>query len=166
MIIFLNSTALDLHGFFECYNSILFMKMNSEDFDEREKKMLENKAKEVVETITEGVDTKGNPREKFIEEKKEGEDPASKIPRVWDPLETDFLVNNRKNLSNKEMKEFLEGDSELHQYKEELKQFSKTEERFLQENFSHLDTGQIAEKLDKKEKVVSLKAKLMGLRTY
>lgn len=142
------------------------MPMNPKDFDDSEKKMLENKAKEVVEAITEETDTNSNPCHQFIQEQNKDGKETPKIPRVWDPRETDFLINNRTNMSNKEIKEFLEGDSEIHEHKDDLKKFSSTEERFIRENFAHLDNEKIAEKLGKEEKVIELKAKLMGLRTH
>jgi len=136
--------------------------MEPDNFDSKEEKKLKNKAKEMVSKLTEETKTDFNPRQEIADQKHE-EGPHSKIPRVWDPQEVDFLVNNRKNLSNKEMKDFLEGESEFHKHKKELKDFSNTEEKFIRQNSPNLSKEEIANKLNKKEKVVSLKLKLMGL---
>jgi len=37
----------------------------------------------------------------------------SDIPMAFDPQETEFLAENRKSMSNDEMKKFLEQESEL-----------------------------------------------------
>lgn len=136
--------------------------MEKEDYED----YLVDKAKEILEeqTETEEVEIPENEVEKDIE--KAEEQGKSKIPLSFDPREIKHLANNRKKMSNQEMKEFLEKDSEL---QEELRQidewkgFTRWEERFLIQNNLEMDPGGIAEQLDREEKEVRLKMRMLGL---
>lgn len=120
---------------------------------------------EMVEEITDfSNDTAGNPKKSIIEEAREDEDKSSKIPRNWDPVELDFLLNNRTSLGNKELEDFLREDSELHEKMEKLSDFRDTEKRFLMDHYQALSIEEMADRLDRDEEVVELKLEIMGLK--
>lgn len=130
-------------------------------FDEND---IESSVEDMVEEITESDNnTSGNPRKEVIEEVKEEDDIGSKIPRSWDPVELDFLLNNRTSLGNKELKEFLKEDSELHEKMDKLSDFSPTEKRFLMENAQTMKAEDMAERLDREPEIVELKLETLGL---
>lgn len=164
MIIFLNSTPTFWGNVFLNVTTPSIYMETDENLDASVENQLSEKVDEIVDKITESKQTNSNPREELIDEKEDYDGPSSKIPRVWDPHEVDFLVNNRKHLSNEEMKEFFERDSELHENKEELKQFNNSEEKFIVQNYSHMSVEEIADQLDRNKQVVSLKMKIMGLK--
>jgi hypothetical protein len=130
-------------------------------FDEEE---MSSAVEEMVEDITETENnTRKNPRKEVIENSKEEQDVGSKIPRSWDPVELDFLINNRTSLGNKELEDFLQEDSEVHEKMEKLSNFSNTEKRFLMEHAQVMNIEQLAERLDREEEVVQLKLESLGL---
>lgn len=130
-------------------------------FDEED---IQSSVEDMVDDITQsGNSTTENPREKFAEQAKDEGDVGSKIPRSWNPVELDFLLNNRTSLGNRELEEFLREDSELHQKMEELSDFSATEQRFLLENCQAMTKEQLADRLDRDEEIVELKMQIMGL---
>ncbi|MFQ3308578.1 MAG: hypothetical protein ACI977_000820 [Candidatus Nanohaloarchaea archaeon] len=130
-------------------------------FDEEE---MSSAVEEMVEDITETENnTRKNPRKEVIENSKEEQDVGSKIPRSWDPVELDFLINNRTSLGNKELEDFLQEDSEVHEKMEKLSNFSNTEKRFLMEHAQAMNIEQLAERLDREEEVVQLKLESLGL---
>lgn len=119
---------------------------------------------EMVEEITETEkDTRTNPRKEVISEAQEKEDVTSKIPRSWDPVELDYLLNNRTSLGNKDLEEFLQEDSELHEKMDKLSNFSPTEKRFLMENVQTMNKEDLAERLDREPEVIKLKLQTLGL---
>ncbi len=125
----------------------------------------EQSVEEMVEDITEfSNDTEGNPRKEMVEEAREEGDHSSKIPRSWDPVELDFLINNRTSLGNKELEDFLKEDSDLHDKMEQLSNFRKTEKRFLMDHYQALSIEEMADRLDRDEDVVELKLEIMGLK--
>jgi len=133
-------------------------------FDEEDVE-IDASVEEVVEEITELSNETGvNPRKKAIDESKDERDVGSKVPRSWDPVELDFLLNNRTSLGNKELEEFLREDSELHKKMERLSDFSQTEKRFLMDHYHALDIEDMADRLNRDEDVVGLKLEIMGLK--
>lgn len=130
-------------------------------FDEDD---LESSVEDMVEELTKSKDkAQGNPREKIAQQIKEEDDVGSKIPRNWNPVELDFLLNNRTSLGNAELEEFLREDSDLHKKMEELSDFSPTEQRFLLENCQTMTKEQLSERLDRDEDIIELKMQIMGL---
>lgn len=130
-------------------------------FDEED---MQNSVEDMVEEITQsGKSSPENPREKFAEQVKEEDDVSSKVPRNWNAVELDFLLNNRTSLGNRELEEFLREDSDLHQKMEELSDFSPTEQRFLLENCQTMTKEQLSERLDRDEEIIELKMQIMGL---
>lgn len=119
---------------------------------------------DMVEEITESEkDTSTNPRKEVVSEAQDEDDVTSKIPRSWDPVELDFLLNNRTSLGNKELEEFLQEDSDLHEKMNKLSNFSPTEKRFLMENAQTMSKEDMAERLDREPDVVELKLQTLGL---
>ncbi|MFQ3275425.1 MAG: hypothetical protein ACI9SF_000575, partial [Candidatus Nanohaloarchaea archaeon] len=73
---------------------------------------------------------------------------------------------NRKNMSNQELKEFLEKESDLQKELNEIdewKGFSRWEERFMIQNNLNKEPEEIAEELGREEKEVRLKMRMLGL---
>lgn len=99
-------------------------------------------------------------------DKKAGKESTSKIPFSWDPRELKHLTNNRTNMSNEEMREFLKKDSEFHDKFEEddWKGFSRWEERFILQRHSTMNKEEIAEQLDRSTSEVEAKIHMMGLK--
>ncbi|MFB6204351.1 MAG: hypothetical protein ABEJ75_01765, partial [Candidatus Nanohaloarchaea archaeon] len=89
-------------------------------------------------------------------------DSTSEISGPWDPEEVEFLVNNRTEMDNDEMEDFLRGDTELQQ--REWSPFSRSEERFILQHHQSSSPGEIAESLDREERAVELQMMLMGLK--
>lgn len=92
---------------------------------------------------------------------------TSKIPVAWDPREIEHLVENRKKMNNKELKDFLKKDSELQEDVEEVddwKGFTRWEERFIIQNYQGMDAEELAEELGRDTREVKLKTRIMGLK--
>lgn len=101
-------------------------------------------------------------------DKKAEQESTSEIPFAWDPREVQHLVRNRKKMDNEELKEFLEKDTDFHEELNEIdewKGFTRWEERFMVQNFRNMETDEIADELGREEKEVSLKMRILGLKT-
>lgn len=101
-----------------------------------------------------------------MDEKAE-EESTSEIPFTWDPREIQHLVENRKSMSNDELKEFLKKDSKVQEEINELdewKGFTRWEERFMVQNHTSRNTEEIAEQLGRDEREVRLKMRVLGLK--
>jgi hypothetical protein len=142
--------------------------MDQDDYED----YLVNKARELlneeIDTDLENEPEKPQMRDKrnSMDERAEKES-TSKIPIVWDPHEVEHLANNRKKMSNKELKEFLQKDAEIQKEFEKLDEwtgFSRWEERFMIQQHQVKSAKAIAEELDRKEKEVELKMRTMGLQ--
>ena len=134
---------------------------------------LNEKAKELLkddmESDVEDIDGKEAPEMKDkrneLDEKAEMES-TSKIPYTFDPQEIKFLAENRKQMSNEDMEEFLRKDSEVHEKLKEVddwESFSRWEERFLVQNFTNKSVGEIADQMDREEEQIELKMMMLGL---
>jgi hypothetical protein len=86
---------------------------------------------------------------------------TDEIPGPWSSKEIEFLTNNRKEMSNDEMNEFLEGRNEIQQ--REWSPFSRSEERFILQNHKTMQPEEIADALDRNERSVELQMTLMGI---
>lgn len=136
---------------------------------------LVDKAKELLkEDVESDADEIENERSKpemnkkrnKLDEKAEQES-TSKIPYSFDPQEIEFLAENRKQMSNEEMEEFLRKDSEVHEKLKEVDEwngFSRWEERFMVQNYTHKSPEEIAEEMDRNKEEVELKMKMLGLK--
>lgn len=139
--------------------------MDQDEYDD----YLVDKAKEILDQQTSDVD------EDELEVEEDGErdiidkaekDGKSKIPATFDPRQLEHLSNNRKNMDNKELKEFLEKESDLQKELEEIdewKGFSRWEERFMIQNNLNKEPNEIADELERGEKEVRLKMRMLGL---
>lgn len=131
---------------------------------------LVDKAKELLEEQTSDeedrdTDVETQEDERDIIEKAE-EEGKSKIPAAFDPREIEHLSNNRKKMSNSELKEFLEKESDLQRELEDIDEwngFSRWEERFMIQNNLNKEPEEIAEELGREEKEVRLKMRMLGL---
>lgn len=133
---------------------------------------LVDKAKELLnEEIETPEDTEtGKPempkKRNDLDEKAEKE-ATSKIPFSWDPREVEHLTNNRKKMSNDELEEFLKKNSDFQEElskTDEWKGFSRWEERFMVQSHTQKDPEAIAEELEREERHVRLKMRMMGLK--
>ncbi|MFB6143949.1 MAG: hypothetical protein ABEJ98_01435 [Candidatus Nanohaloarchaea archaeon] len=101
-----------------------------------------------------------------LDEKAEKES-TSEIPYTFDPREIEFLAENRKEMTNEELEEFLRKDSDVHEKLEDVDEwngFSRWEERFMVQNHNSKSPGEIAEELDRDEDEVELKMRMLGLQ--
>ncbi len=130
------------------------------EFDED----LEKHAEKLLENLTEssGSEVPEPDIQKNSQDRQLG---GSKIPAAWDPQEIKFLTRNRTRMSNEDMKQFFERDSDFHEKfsPEDWKGFSRTEERFMIQNFSTMTPEEMAGKLDRSEDEIVAKAHMMGL---
>ena len=135
--------------------------MNQEDYED----YLVDKAKELLDEQTETEEVE-IPEEEDEDIEKAEKEAKSKIPFTFDPREIKHLANNRKSMSNKEMKEFLEKDSKVQeelQKLDEWKGFSRWEERYLIQQNMKKSPEEIAEELDRDSKNIRLKMRMLGL---
>lgn len=139
------------------------MTMEDEEYND----YLVDKAKELLNEQVSGADDEDvdvpEPERDPIE-KAEAEG-KSKIPVTWDPQEVEHLARNRKNMSNDELKEFLEKESDLQKELEKIddwKGFNRWEERFMIQNNLDMEPEDIARELDRGEREVRLKMRMMG----
>ncbi|MFT4893114.1 MAG: hypothetical protein ACI8Z7_000912 [Candidatus Nanohaloarchaea archaeon] len=139
--------------------------MDQEEYDD----YLVDKAKELLDEQTSDVKEQDleveTDEDKDIIDKAE-EEGKSKIPATFDPREIEHLSRNRKNMSNQELKEFLEKESDLQKELNEIdewKGFSRWEERFMIQNNLNREPDEIAEELGREEKEVRLKMRMLGL---
>lgn len=129
---------------------------------------LVDKAKELLNHEVSGVEEKKVPEAQTERrDHRDDEMKNSKIPMAFDPQETEFLANNRKSMSNEEMKEFLEQESELQkkiEETEEWKGFTRWEERIMVQKHTSHEASDIAEELGRDESEVRLKMRMLGLK--
>jgi hypothetical protein len=129
---------------------------------------LVDKAKELLNEEVSGADGREVPDPK--KERRDHRDEEMKnsdIPMAFDPQETEFLAKNRKSMSNEEMKEFLEQESELQKKLQEIdnwKGFSRWEERIMVQKHTSQGAEDIAEELERDENEVRLKMRMLGLK--
>lgn len=139
------------------------MTMNEEEYDDylvdKAKELLNEQVSDAAEEEVETPDTDREPVEKAEAEGKK------KIPATWDPQEVEHLARNRKNMSNDELKEFLEKESDLQRELEKIddwKGFNRWEERFMIQNNLDMEPEDIAQELDRGEREVRLKMRMLG----
>jgi hypothetical protein len=75
--------------------------------------------------------------------------------------EIEFLKNNRSEMSNDEMEDFMNRESEFHEV--EWEPFSRSQERYLIQAYQTSSLEELADQMDRTEKVLSLKLRMMGL---
>ena len=93
-------------------------------------------------------------------EQKAVEDSKRKDGRPWTEQEMEYLKNNRKEMSNEELKEFMKGN----EYSDEdWKPFSRTEERYIIQSIGTTDVEEIASGLNREVERVEKKIRMMGL---
>lgn len=133
--------------------------MVSEDF-------LKERAESAAEELTEGVDieNRGDKTVK-IDKRNEFDEKLEKDIQteegVWSKEEVEYLTNNRHKMSNDELKEFLNRNSDFQEG--EFERFSEGEEEIIMRNFPMQDVEALAEKIDRPEEQVEKKIKMLGL---
>lgn len=129
---------------------------------------LVDKAKELLNQEVSGADGREVPDPtKERNDHRDEELKDSDIPMAFDPQETEFLARNRKSMSNDELKEFLEQESELQEKLQEIdnwKGFSRWEERLMVQQHTSKNAEAIAEELDRDENEVRIKMRMLGLK--
>jgi hypothetical protein len=129
---------------------------------------LVDKAKELLNQEVSGTEGRevpdpGKKRSDHRDEKMKNSD----IPMAFDPQETEFLAENRKSMSNDEMKKFLEQESELQKKLQKIddwKGFTRWEERLMVQKHTSQDAESIARELERDENEVRLKMRMLGLK--
>ena len=131
---------------------------------------LVDKAKELLNAELSDKEERKKPemkRKRNKRDEKVEKEAGSKIPFMWDPRETKHLVNNRKNMDNKDLKKFFEKETEFQEKLEDLddwKGFSRWEERFLIQNQSVKTPEEMAEQLDRDLEHVKMKMYMLGIK--
>jgi len=131
---------------------------------------LVDKAKELLNAELSDKEERKKPemkRKRNKRDEKVEKEAGSKIPFMWDPRETKHLVNNRKNMDNKNLKKFFEKETEFQEKLEDLddwKGFSRWEERFLIQNQSVKTPEEMAEQLDRDLEHVKMKMYMLGIK--
>jgi len=131
---------------------------------------LVDKAKELLNAELSDKEERKKPemkRKRNKRDEKVEKEAGSKIPFMWDPRETKHLVNNRKNMDNKDLKKFFEKETEFQEKLEDLddwKGFSRWEERFLIQNQSVKTPEEMAEQLDRDIEHVKMKMYMLGIK--
>jgi len=115
---------------------------------------------ELVEQAKKVIDEQTTHREKLEEKAIQGS--KKKAGGPWTKQEIEFLKNNRKEMSNEELEEFMKGN-EFDREDDDWKPFSRTEERYILQSYGTTDTGEIAEGLNRSVEQVEKKIKMMGL---
>lgn len=138
--------------------------------DEARKEFLVDRAKEAIENQLESeegpfdeerpqrpeLNNKINSLDERVEEKT-----SRKTSGEWSMEEIDFLKNNRSEMSNEEIEDFMNRESEFHEV--EWEPFSRSQERYLIQAYQTSSLGELADQMDRTEKVLSLKLRMMGL---
>jgi hypothetical protein len=140
--------------------------------DEEYEDYLVDKAKEIlneeiVESDEEDMEAPEMKKKRNQMDEKAEKDSTSRIPFSWDPQEIEHLTRNRTKMSNEEMEEFFERDSEFQEKMEkvdEWKGFSRWEERLMVQQHSVKSVEEIADELDRNMREVELKMHMMGLK--
>lgn len=143
------------------------------DDEEAKKDFLVDKAKEAIshqlDSDDKGPFDEERPERPELRKKrnqmdeKVEEQASSKTGAPWSQEEIEFLKNNRSEMSNEELEDFMNKDSEFHEV--DWEPFSRSQERYIIESYQTTDIEGLAEQLDRDEKVVRLKLKMMGLIT-
>ena len=133
--------------------------MVSEDF-------LKERAESATEELTDGVEVenRGDKTVK-IDKRNEFDEKLEKDiytdEGVWSSEEIEYLTNNRHKMSNDELKDFLNRNSDFQEG--EFERFSEAEEEVIMRNFPMQDVEELSERLDRPEKEVEKKIKMLGL---
>jgi hypothetical protein len=133
--------------------------MDQEDF-------LKDKAESAAEKLSSGVDVE-NRGDKTVEVDKRNEF-DEKLEKdietdeaVWSSEEVEYLAHNRHKMSNDELKEFLNRNSDFHEG--DFERFSRSEKEFVMRHFPAKDVEEIAEQIDRSEEEVEKKIEMLGL---
>ncbi|MFB6190626.1 MAG: hypothetical protein ABEJ91_03575 [Candidatus Nanohaloarchaea archaeon] len=140
--------------------------------DEEYEDYLVDKAKEIlneeiVESDEEDMEAPEMKNKRNQMDEKAEKDSTSRIPFSWDPQEIEHLTRNRTKMSNEEMKEFFERDSDFQEKMEKIdewKGFSRWEERLMVQQHSVKSVEEIAEELERDRREIELKMHMMGLK--
>ena len=114
---------------------------------------------ELVDEAKRVLDEQMTDREEM--EKASMEQPDLDNKGAWSEQEIEFLNNNRMDMDNEEMQEFLKGEKDFQQ--DDWTPFSRTEERYIIESYGTTSAEKIASGLDRDVDQVKKKIKMMGL---
>lgn len=138
--------------------------------EEQRKDFLVDRAKEAIEEQLEFQDPpfdEERPERPELKKKNSSMDERvehqalSMTDSEWSQEEIEFLKNNRSEMSNDEMEEFMQKDSEFHEV--DWQPFSRSQERYLIQAYQTSDLEELAEQMDREPDVLRLKLKMMGL---
>jgi len=113
---------------------------------------------ELVDEAKRVIDEQMTHKEKMEQSAVEGSKQKEGGP--WSQQEIEYLKNNRKEMSNEDLKEFMKSN----EYRDEdWKPFSRTEERYIIQSFGTTDIEEIASGLNREVERVEKKIRMMGL---
>lgn len=136
--------------------------MNDEEFDD----YLVDKAKEILNDQTNDIEREEKDDKKERLEERAKKESESEIPFSWDPQEIEHLARNRRSMSNDELEDFMDKDSELHEKLEEVgewKGFARWEERFLLQNMDK-EAEALADEMERSKPEIEAKKIMMGIQ--
>lgn len=181
LVSFLNNSAAEKPSFFKFDRGFGIMEEETGELEDRTKEVIEEQLLDsdldmeekdnLREQLENGLTPPGiedgpekpemKNKQNEMDEKVERES-GEEIPGPWNSQEIEYLSNNRHEMSNEEMKEFLEGRNEIQ--KHEWSPFSRSEERFMLQNHGTMPVEDMAEALDREKRSVELQLALMGVR--
>lgn len=134
------------------------------DLDDEVEESLRKQTREAIETDV--IETDSTPEMKHKsgpEDEKIERQAFSKTGASMTPQQVEYLVQEKTSMDNEELESFLAGEHEASKQLESWNNFSRTEEKFVMQNFQTSSPEEIAQRLDRSEEEVELKLKIMGL---
>lgn len=139
-------------------SKLYFMNIEEEVESDLKKATEQAIEEEVVETETLEMKHKSNKQEEKIERQA-----FSKTGASISPQQMEYLVSQKTEMDNEELEKFLAGEDEASRVLGDWNNFSRTEEKFMIQSFQSMGPEEIADRLDRSEKEVEVKLKMMGL---
>ncbi len=127
-----------------------------EDLRKRTQEAIET---DLMETETPEMNHKANAAEEKIERQA-----FSKTGASMTPEQVEYLVRNKTDMDNEELEKFIAGEHEASSALEGWNSFSRTDEKYMIQNYQMSGPEEMAERLDRTVEEVRLKLKLMGLK--
>lgn len=134
------------------------------NLDDEVEESLRKQTREAIETDV--IETDSTPEMKHKsgpEDEKIERQSFSKTGASMTPQQVEYLVQEKTSMDNEELEKFLSGEHEASRQLENWNDFSRTEEKFVMQNFQTSGVEEIAQRLDRSKEEVEIKLKIMGL---
>lgn len=133
------------------------------DLDEEVEESLRKRTQEAIETDVLEKSEPGMKHKKNEQEEKIERQAFSKTGASMTPQQVEYLVQEKTDMDNEELEKFLAGEHEASETLKNWNDYSRTEEKFMIQNYQTSSPEEIAERLDRPQEEVEVKLKLMGL---